>query len=57
MTLRMRRARFLRETSDFPLKKIADPTGFSSLYRFSTVLRARVGVPPGAYRTTAVDHR
>jgi len=51
MARRMQRARLLLETSDLPLKAIADMTGFSSQYRFSAAFRARVGMPPGKYRT------
>lgn len=53
---RIQRARTLLETSDLPLKTIADMTGFSSQYRFSAAFRARVGVPPGKYRQGAPVH-
>lgn len=48
--VRMKKAEFLLETTDEPIKEIAMKTGFSDIYYFSRMFRNFFGIPPGAMR-------
>ena len=48
--VRMKKAEFLLERTDEPIKEIAMKTGFSDIYYFSRMFRKFYGIPPGAMR-------
>lgn len=49
-TARINRAKALLETSDWPLARIAERSGFGSLDGLHRAFQKRVGTTPGAYR-------
>ena len=50
MIERMTRARNLLLSTEYPLKAIAQATGFSNEFYFSRCFRDFYGMPPGEYR-------
>ena len=48
---RVDRAKALLESSDWPLARIAERSGFGSLDGLHRAFQKRVGVTPGEYRT------
>ena len=50
MIERMTRARNLLLSTEYPLKTIAQATGFSNEFYFSRCFRDFYGMPPGEYR-------
>ena len=52
IALRIRRAMHLLESTDLPIARIAEETGFESHAYFSRLFHARVGTPPIQFRQT-----
>ena len=50
IALRIRRAMHLLESTDLPIARIAEETGFESHAYFSRLFHARVGTPPIQFR-------
>ncbi|MBI3828138.1 MAG: helix-turn-helix transcriptional regulator [Planctomycetes bacterium] len=50
--LRMTTAAQLLQTTQYPIKQIAELVGFGDVYFFSRIFRKLVGAPPGRYRKT-----
>ncbi|QTK81941.1 AraC Family Transcriptional Regulator [Agrobacterium tumefaciens] len=49
-TARIERAKMLLETSDWPLARIAEQSGFGSLHALHRVFRKQLGITPAFYR-------
>lgn len=54
---RVRRAQHLLETSDMPVERVGQATGFASATTFRDRFKELVGVSPSAYRRTFAPHR
>ncbi|MDR0450891.1 MAG: response regulator [Treponema sp.] len=50
INLRIEKSKRLLETTSFPLRVIAEETGFADTYYFSRVFKSVCGVPPHTYR-------
>ena len=54
---RVARAQDLLESSDQPIDRVAESSGYGSTETFRAAFRAEVGIPPGAYRRQFREER
>ncbi|MFC0472123.1 helix-turn-helix domain-containing protein [Halalkalibacter kiskunsagensis] len=52
---RVKKASYLLEKTELPIKEIASKTGFGSVHYFTRIFRQEVGLPPGQFRQNIRD--